>query len=175
MGTLKPFAPEKLVIGVLSSLPSSWEDVFSDLERLFGPSDYRSAGIPFTFTRYYDAEMGVPIERRFYSCRDLVDPERLADVKLRTNALEDGYRQAARRRVNLDPGLLSLSRVALATTKEAAHRIPLRRGIYAEVTLIFEKGGFRPLPWTYPDYRTDRYREIFREIRALYKAAIQDR
>lgn len=173
MAEPQAFAPEKLVIGVLSSRPSAWERLSSDLEGLFGPPDYASEAIPFTFTDYYDREMGTPIERRFVSCRDLVDPARLADIKLQTNALEDRYREAGRRRVNLDPGLLCLSRLVLATTKQGAHRIPLRSGIYAEVTLIFEKGGFRPLAWTYPDYRTERCREILREIRALYRAAMR--
>jgi len=172
MAEPEAFAPHKLVIGVLSSRPSAWERICSDLEGLFGPPDHLSEAIPFTFTHYYDREMGTPIQRRFYSCRDLVDPERLAAIKLRTNALEGRYREAGSRRVNLDPGLLCLSRLVLATTKEGAHRIPLRSGIYAEVTLIFEKGDFRPLPWTYPDYRSERYRGILREIRALYKAAM---
>ncbi len=65
-------------------------------------------------------------------------------------AIEDAFREGGDRTLNLDPGLLSLSRFALATTKDGSHRIPLRDGIYAEVTLVYERGGFHPLPWTVP-------------------------
>ncbi len=54
----------------------------------------------------------------------------------------------------------------LATTKDHAHRIYLGRGIYAEVTLTFLKGAFEPMPWTYPDYRTEAYRRFFEQVRA---------
>ena len=55
---------------------------------------------------------------------------------------------------------------SLATTKDHAHRICLGRGIYAEVTLTFLKGAFEPMPWTYPDYRTEAYRSFFEQVRA---------
>ena len=46
------------------------------------------------------------------------------------------------RRVNLDPGLLSLANLILATTKNRSHRIPLFDGIYAELTLLYAKKQF---------------------------------
>ena len=36
----------------------------------------------------------------------------------------------------------------------------LRDGIYADLTLVFQKGGYRPLPWTYPDYRQGELLEL---------------
>jgi hypothetical protein len=57
----------------------------------------------------------------------------------------------------------------LATTKESSHRVPLASGIWAEVTLLFEKGSFRPVEWTYPDYRSPGCIAILNSIRALYK------
>jgi hypothetical protein len=169
MGIARQFTPEKLVMGILISAPEKREELFSALTESWGPRDYQSAPIPFTFTDYYDEEMGGPIERQFIAFRDLVDPATLADIKIRTNALEERFRDAGGRRVNLDPGLMALPRFTLATTKENAHRIPLTRGIYAEVTLLYGKGGFHALPWTYPDFRSDEYLSILNEIRGLYK------
>ena len=80
-------------------------------------------------------------------------------IKRETNDIEDRFREQGLRKVNLDPGLLSLPRFVLATTKDNAHRIPLEGGIYAEITLLFGKGTFRPLPWTYPDFRSENYIE----------------
>ena len=58
-----------------------------------------------------------------------------------------------RRTVNIDPGLLSEESLVLATTKASGHRVAIATGLWAEVTLRFERGEYRPLPWTYPDYR----------------------
>jgi hypothetical protein len=54
--------------------------------------------------------------------------------------------------VNIDPGYLLPERLVLATGKNFTHRIYIGQGIYADLTLIFQKGAFRTLPWTYPDY-----------------------
>ena len=54
--------------------------------------------------------------------------------------------QSSRRRVNIDRGFLSLSRLILATTKDNAHRIPLEKGIYGEITLLYQKQAFQEMP-----------------------------
>jgi hypothetical protein len=172
MGSATPFTPEKLVMGILSSRGGGGEDVESLLVEQWGPIDYRSPSFPFTFTDYYDAEMGGPIQRSFVSFSLLVDPSRLAAIKRATNAIEDRFRENGRRTVNLDPGLMALSRFSLATTKENAHRIPLEAGIYAEITLLYSRKGFQPLDWTYPDYRSERYLQLLGEIRRIYKAQL---
>lgn len=167
----------------------------TSLREAFGEIDFESEEMPFTFTDYYEAEMGSGIRRFFVSLAELWDPARLADVKLRTDELEarfvrgegagpgdagagrrpvqDPELASARRSVNLDPGMLTLGRLILASTKDNAQRIPLRDGIYAEITLLYRKGNFEPLPWTYPDYRSEAYRAVLGEIRARYKAQLE--
>jgi hypothetical protein len=169
MGHPLPFAQVKLISGILTSQPSVWDPLLEELSSAFGPIDYQSPGIPFTFTHYYDEEMGIPILRHFVSFRRLVSPCRISEIKLLTNDIENRFRRNGKRQVNIDPGFLCSSRLILATTKDGSHRIPLQDGIYAEVTLLFEKGDFRPLPWTYPDYRSRKYREILLAMRRLYK------
>jgi hypothetical protein len=173
MGNTRPFTPEKLVMGILISAPEKGEELFAELSALWGPCDFQSTPIPFTFTAYYDEEMGRPIERQFISFRDLVDPGDFARIKVRTNQVEQHFCDQRGRRVNLDPGLMALSRFTLATTKENAHRIPLAEGIYAEITLLYGKGGFQALPWTYPDFRSEAYLSILNEIRGLYKIQLR--
>jgi hypothetical protein len=169
MGSAAPYTPEKLVMGILSSRVGGAEEVAPLLVEQWGGIDYRSPPLPFTFTDYYDAEMGGPILRSFVSFSPLVNPSRLARIKLETNAIEDRFRENGRRTVNLDPGLMALSRFSLATTKESAHRIPLEAGIYAEITLLYTRKSFQPLDWTYPDYRSELYIRILNEIRRIYK------
>jgi len=63
----------------------------------------------------------------------------------------------------------------LATTKNYAHRIYLGGGIYAEVTLRYQGGTFRPWPWTYPDYASPPLIAIFNHIRQLYVRQLRER
>ena len=173
MGQITKFKPEKLVMPILISRKQMRFSLLEALQTRYGPIDFTSVDLPFSYTRYYDGEMGTPITRFFISFLRLVDPGTLTHIKLETNMLESRFTEAGKRKVNIDPGLLNLSRFVLASSKDGSHRIPLADGVFAEVTLVFEKGRYRPLGWTYPDYRSDEYLGILMEIRKLYKAAAQ--
>ncbi|MBN2351768.1 MAG: DUF4416 family protein [Spirochaetales bacterium] len=173
MGSIGVFDREKLVVGVLFREPDAEAACLAALERAFGRVDYAGPPIAFTFTSYYDAELGTPIVRRFLAFERLVAPDGLADIKIITNNIEDDSAIGGRRRCNLDPGLLSLSRFVLASTKPGSHRVPLARGIYAEIELMYEHGAFRPVEWTYADYRSPAYLETFRAIREIYKGNLK--
>ena len=67
--------------------------------------------------------------------------------------------------MNLDPGVIEPSKLILATTKNYSHRIYIGNRMYAEVTLVYDKGGWRPLPYTYPDYRQRSYSDFFTQVR----------
>src|SRR5262249_9136900 len=72
------------------------------------------------------------------------------------------------RPLNLDPGYLVLGKFLLATTKDQSHRVYLRDGIFAEVTLRYHAGRFEPWPWTYADYRQPQVHEFLQQARAYY-------
>ncbi len=141
MADPRPVTPLLLVIASFSRHPEVIAWSAERLETLFGPIGFVSLPYDFVQTRYYEASMGAGLKKCFFACRQMLDPDQLADVKLRTNALET--EAAAKwnfpepRPLNLDPGLLSLGKFMLATTKDQAHRIYLRNGIFAEVTLHF--------------------------------------
>jgi hypothetical protein len=171
MADPKSFAPVKLVCGIISSGSEARARAERELTALYGAVDLRSPVLAFDATDYYEAEMGPGLERRFVSFAELVPPETLPDIKLRTNALEDEIRGGsggARRVVNLDPGYVTAAALIMATTKNFAHRVPLREGIYAHLELLFAKAGVKVLDWTYPDLRGEGYREFFRAVRARY-------
>ncbi len=173
MGEIKAFYPFKLVMGILISRMERKPELIEKLKGRFGGIDYESGDFPFSFTDYYDGEMGGSIRRFFVSFSDLVNPESLADIKIETNGIEEIFSDGGMRRVNLDPGILSLSRFILATTKDNVHRIPLHKGIYAEVTLIYERHAFQDLPWTYADFRSEANKAALEHIRSLYKDQIR--
>ena len=99
----------------------------------------------------------------------LIDPAALAEIKRQTNEWEAEYAALGRhpepRPLNLDPGYITPAKLVLASTKDHAHRIYLRDGIYAEVTLAYRQRQWQPLEWTYPDYRRDDYQRFFSECR----------
>jgi hypothetical protein len=164
----------KLFVGLLAREFSWLEEARGELSRAFGPIDLASEVIPFTWTGYYAAEMGVDLKRQFFSFERLIDPGEIASIKRRTNEIEEEFAKriagGPARPVNLDPGYLDLSKLVLATTKDFAHRIYLEGGIYAEVTLQYHCGRWEALPWTYPDYRSDAYSAFFVALRALFAA-----
>jgi len=132
---------------------ASYLQALHELQHSFGPLAGEGPIARFTQTDYYDREMGTGLLRQFVCFAHLVNREQLALIKLATNALEkDLSGDDGRRRVNLDPGLLSVENLVLATGKNFTHRIYLRDGIFAEVTLLFQGGRFQTLPWTYWDY-----------------------
>ena len=155
MGIPKAFGKELLVMGVLLSSGAGSPELLELLQRNFGPLDEVSPEEAFLWTKYYEAEMGDCIRRIFLLFADPVNPRDLAWIKTRTDELEIAFSGQKKRLVNLDPGLLAPGRFVLATTKDRAHRIALSDGIYAELTLIYQKGAFRALPWTYPDWASE--------------------
>ncbi|MBT3274183.1 MAG: DUF4416 family protein [Spirochaetales bacterium] len=173
MGTIDLYKPEKLIAGILLSDLDRLPLVRTRLIQEFGVIDLETGLLPFHYTGYYDAEMGSPIFRTFFTFETLVDPTELARIKCLSNEIEDIFCEEGNRRVNIDPGLLSLERVVLASTKDNGRRIPLRDGIYAEITLIFLFGDYEPLQWTYPDYKSREYRDIMREIRKIYRGQLK--
>ena len=165
MGQEGQFPQEKLIIPLLYSRKSLLPSLYSELTEQFGPIDYTSREISFSFSSYYDEEMGPDIRRIFLGFENCVDPGELWRIKKTTNRIEALFSEDQARKINLDPGLLDLNHLILATTKHAGHRISLSEGIYAEITLHYRHGRFEPLPWTYPDYRSEEYQVILLELR----------
>ncbi|MBU0701975.1 DUF4416 family protein [bacterium] len=158
----------KLIIGMISASEELFEAAQVRLEQEFGSIDFCSQIIPFTFTRYYAPEMGQDLKRIFISFSSLILPEELARIKILTNSIEQEFIVKDKRRINLDPGYLNTANLVLATTKDNSHRIYLGNGIYVEITLRFIAKTFRQMEWTYPDYQTQDYIEIFNHIRQLF-------
>ena len=171
MGRINCFESEKLIVGLLLSKETEKSSILSLLESRWGALDHVSPEFPFIYTNYYEPEMGNSISRLYVSFETLISPENLARIKIESNLLEQESATAdSRRSVNIDPGLLSLDRIVLASTKNAGHRIPLKDGIFAELCLAYRNGGWETFPWTYPDYASSEARSQMITIRNLYKA-----
>ncbi len=148
-------------------------EVIGVLQERFGSLDAISEEFFFDKSRYYEPEMGWPLFRRLLSFEVLVRPEALADIKLQTNALEQRSLRGTGRLVNIDPGYLTAERLILATGKNYVHRVYLGLGIYADLTLIYRRGSYRPLPWTYPDYAEPEVIGFLNAARGRYLARLR--
>lgn len=166
--------PVKLVASLFSPQTDLVESVIEELAEMFGPVDFVSPQIPFDRTTYYAREMGWPLYRRFVSFENLVAAEQLPLLKLKTNQVEQRHLHEGRRRVNIDPGYLSPERLILATGKNYVHRVYLSAGIYADLTLLFQRGTFAALGWTYPDYRDPDTIQLFNGIRKTYMGQLKE-
>jgi hypothetical protein len=163
----------KLISSLFSSQANMIEQVILELEGLFGPTDWISPALLFDRTKYYENEMGWPLHRRFMSFKTLIRPEDIVEIKWKTNTLEKRFTQGGKRKVNIDPGYIALERLVLATGKNYTHRIYLSKGIYADLTLIFQRGSFSPLSWTYKDYSDPQIVGYFNGVRETYKRQIR--
>ncbi|HWP56874.1 MAG TPA: DUF4416 family protein [Candidatus Acidoferrales bacterium] len=179
MGLPREPDPVKLFVALLCNDSSLFAPVESDLRDLFGPVDHASAALPWAVTDYYREEMGPALQRKLVSFHDLTEPGKISAIKNMTQDLESKYlwRRGTQqgRSVNLDPGYLEASKVVLASTKNAAHRVYLGGGIYAEVTLQFRHGAFEPQPHTYVDYRWPETLGFFLAVRSIYLGQLRAR
>jgi hypothetical protein len=173
MAQTKTPDPVLLVVAAFSRHPEALTWGRQELERLFGPVELAAPPFDFHETAYYEPSMGPGLQKQLLAFRELVPADALPPIKLQTNALEtrlaglDRFSEA--RPLNLDPGILTLGKLMLATTKDQAHRIYLRDGIFAEVTLRYQDGSFEPWPWTYADYRRPEVHEFLHLARAFYR------
>jgi hypothetical protein len=169
MWELKDPRPVKLIIGILGADDGCLSAAAEAIEAEFGRIDLVSEVWPFDQTDYYKDQTGENILRQFVSIEELIDAGRLAQIKHLSNRLEQNLAAKLKlglpRPVNLDPGIIEPSKLILASTKNYSHRIYIGENMYAEVTLIFDKGRWRPFDYTYPDYRQQCYFDFFDKVR----------
>lgn len=168
MGKIKIPQKVKVVIGYITKDVNLIKVVNEILFSLLNEPDFLSDVIDFNLTDYYKKEMGKDLKRQWVSYKNLVMPDSLADLKIKSNEIEERFKEDNKRKINIDPGIITLNNFILVTTKNYAHRIYLKAGIYAEVTLIYQNKKFQNLPWTYPDYRTEFFHQFLLNVRKIY-------
>jgi hypothetical protein len=171
--------PVLLVAAAFSRHSEALEWAAKQLQDQYGSVGLVSEVFSFHHTTYYQPTMGIELRKQLFAFRRLVHEDCLPEVKQHTIRLE---KQLALRKefpevrpINIDPGLLTLGKFLLATTKDQAHRIYLGKGIYAEVTLRYQVGAFHPWPWTYADYREPSVQAYLLQARDYYRQRLHER
>jgi hypothetical protein len=175
MGEIQHHPRVLLILAAFSRHPAALDWARQTAEDAWGPITLESERFDHRETNYYERAMGTDLKKCFFALESLVDPADLVEFKLASNRWELDYQQLGRhaenRPLNLDPGYLTEAKLVLATTKDRDHRLYLNRGIYAEVTLHFQRGAWQPRPWTYPDYQRADYHEFFTRCREFLRQA----
>ncbi len=161
--------PVKLLIAILYAPGSNLDEVLDVLSKEFGPHDMVSSPYPFDVTNYYEPEMGANLERVIVGFENLVPPEDILPIKLRCNELEEKWLKDGGRSVNIDPGYIDFFKLVLASNKPSGKKLAIGRGVWLDLNLIYEKGKWIDLPWTFPDFKSGRYDEFLNRLRRRYK------
>lgn len=179
MGIPRPPLPCKLFIGMISSDTGLIAGCKGLLVDRYGPVDLQSDLLPWDHSSYYQSEMGRALLRSFIFFERPIDPAELPAIKRFTVDLEQERARTGdnrmQRRINLDPGYLTESKVVLATTKDFPHRIYIGQGIYAETTLQYVKQtrSYQAIDHTYPDFRTAYAISLFNGAREALRSKLE--
>jgi len=176
MWELNDPAAVKLIVGILAANRQCLDEAVDMIEAKFGALDLKSPEWAFDSTEYYRKETGSRILRQFVTARELIEPGLIGKIKHMTNAMEKKLAAKAglplARPVNLDPGYIEPSKLVLATTKNFSHRVYIGGQMWAEVTLLYQK-GWQSLPFTFPDYRQASYHVFFDQVRERLVAQLR--
>jgi hypothetical protein len=169
MWEIQDIQPVKLIVGILACDEHAMTISRGVLLDAYGEADLVSEIWPFDMTEYYVNEAGPNMVRQFMAFENLIDPGRLAAIKHETNRMEQDLAKqldtSYPRPVNFDPGVIEPSKLVLASTKNFAHRIYIGDRMYAEVTLVYNKGKWETFPFTFPDFKSGRYNGFLNNVR----------
>lgn len=144
----------------------------------WGVTKIQSPDIEFEAGGFYAATMGDELKKTLVAFDGFVDPANLADWKLQTNRWETEFAKEfpypESRPLNLDPGYMTQAKLILATTKDRDHRIYLRDGMFAEVTLTYVGKRWQHHRWSYPSYRTADVAQFANACRRRLRAHLRE-
>jgi len=174
--------PAKLIISMFTSDKRLFSLYKEELIKRFGEVDIESNIQPFNFTDYYEKEFGKNLIQKLFSFSALIKQEELTEIKIITNGIENNFKKVniknnithPKRKINLDPGYITLDKYILASTKNGPSRIYLNQGIYAEITLRFINKSFVTCEYTYPNYKTNEYIIFLNSVRQKYKLQLRE-
>ena len=157
----------KLFIGFIYSDEEILDKTISLLSKSYGEIILKSENFPFQHTCYYES-MGQNLKKVLLAFDELIERDHISLIKIHSNEIENLFLDNGKRRINIDPGYLTLSNVYLASCKEYYHRIYIGNGIYLENEYYWSKKDYVFFEWTYPDYKSEGYVAFFKELRNIY-------
>ncbi len=162
----------KRITGILYPDDNFLEWSINRLSEIWGKPELLSTPVKFDKTDYYDY-ISPDLTRIFLSFPGLVNAGGLADWKHEAIEIEALSRQPVRA-VNIDPGYVDGARLILASTKDHAHRIYLRDGIYGEVTMRYRFRKWQSFDYTFPDFASGCYDDFLLKVRKSWLREVKE-
>jgi hypothetical protein len=132
----------------------------TDLVKKYGPIKIESPVYDFSFTNYYEPEMGKNLKKKFLIFEKEVSKEEMADVKFFITEIEKKYSNDTGRTVNIDPGYLSETELQLATFKEKSFKEKIHDKVWVHKVLEFDGDTIKQFFHTFADYRDKKNQEF---------------
>lgn len=162
--------PVKYFTAILTSDPKLLDETLKRLKKYFGEHDHISPWVDFTFTNFYEPEMGPNLKRCIVSFKKLLPSQVLPKAKKWTQKVENKFRVEGKRKVNIDAGYIDYCKLVLASGKFGGHKIAITDECYADMIMSFEKGKWLPFSWCFPDFESGIYDKSLTAIRSLLKS-----
>ena len=169
----KPSRPKKVLLftAVLLSKEVDVDEINRLLAKKIGAMCFCSKLMNFVWSDYYEDEMGKGLKRFFVIYEKPAERQDIVKYKKICDKLELKYLKNGKRTINIDPGIITPENIVLATNKAFFHRIYIKDGVYAEVTLFYKKGTYHPIEyWTFPEYRSSAVIDFFNRARTFMSA-----
>jgi len=132
----------------------------SDLIKKYGPIKAEGHVYDFSFTNYYEPEMGKNLKKKFIIFEKEATKEELADVKFFITEIEKKYSNNTGRTVNIDPGYLSETELQLATFKEKSFKEKIHEKVWVHKVLEFNGDEIKQFFHTFADYKDKKNQEF---------------
>lgn len=173
MGDIRQYRPVLRVMAVSSCHDEAFDWAIKKATSHWGELLVTSNRFDFSETNYYAKSMGNHLKKQLLAFSELIQQDLIVDSKIESNDWEQEFKSLKsweqERPINLDPGYLTEAKLVLATTKDRDHRIYMRKGIFAEITLFFQGNHWQSSRWTYPDYKRPDVHEFFDTCRNLLR------
>ncbi|SUW04026.1 DUF4416 family protein [Brachyspira pilosicoli] len=159
-----------LIIALMYHEDEIYNNTLNELINNFGNTKIIGEEYLFSHSIYYADEMGEDLKKRFIVFENMIERDYIVEVKKTTDEIEKKYLDSNNnRKINIDPAILTLENFVLVTNKNFTHRIYLKDGVFADLTLIYKKKkGYTELPWTYADYSSEETKNFLKKIRELF-------
>ncbi len=163
----------KLIAGLFYQDPNIYDQAKQNLIQSFGNIDFESDEYDFNeFTDYYESEMGKNLKKRIISFKILIDRDTLADIKQKSNNIEDDLAKNNKRIINIDTGYLTQHNIILASAKQMPHKVSIGKGYFGDVVLTYSNNDYYHYFKTFMDHKSRKVKEIYKKIREIYISQI---
>ena len=153
----------KLFICVLFSDLITLEKTKKVLASKYGKVEKESEVYDFSFTNYYEKEMGKNLKKVICVFEKEIAYDELADIKQATNEIENKFRISGKRTINLDPRMIDKNELVLASVKPAGYKKLIKNAIYYHSIYSFGD-KVKLLPMAFPDYKSSILIKFFSSV-----------